>query len=332
MRVVIAFTLIFLAAIIVQGQNLAQETPDPLLPEMVTSLAWSPDGSRIAIGAGSGKCWQSGDKYSIRMISPSNPINAIEEWSYHNCTVIDMAWNSDNTKLISAGSYEGSTVWDTLTGKPILNHSASMPGPLQNRWKPNSTLIASIDMSDTHIAIWDSETSGDMELIKSGRVNSISWHPDGTSLASAGDDGITVWDSADWQSSKLVNQPVKGIVWSPDGKKIAGIVEEAMWVRVWDASTGEELSTFQLHTETINQIVWRFDSQMIASASDDKTVRVWDVVSDEPAEQFDYNGAVYAVDWSPDGSQLVFGGFQEDDPTAKVEIVSVRANSPTTTH
>lgn len=46
-------------------------------------------------------------------------------------------------------------------------------------------------------------------------------------------------------------------------------------VKIWDSYTGEIMRTLEGHTEGISDIAWSNDGHYIASASDDKTIRIW---------------------------------------------------------
>lgn len=48
-------------------------------------------------------------------------------------------------------------------------------------------------------------------------------------------------------------------------------------IKLWDAYTGEILRTLEGHEEGISDIAWSFDGHFLASVSDDKTVRIWDM-------------------------------------------------------
>lgn len=46
-------------------------------------------------------------------------------------------------------------------------------------------------------------------------------------------------------------------------------------VKLWDVSQGELIRSFEGHTEGVSDIAWSTNGEFIASASDDKTIRIW---------------------------------------------------------
>lgn len=79
--------------------------------------------------------------------------------------------------------------------------------------------------------------------------------------------------------------------------------------------TGTLLATLADHTAPVRAIAWSPDSRLLASASDDGTLRIWnpesfqslDILTGEEDE--DGIGGVGAVAWSPDGRLLAFSCF-----------------------
>ena len=72
---------------------------------------------------------------------------------------------------------------------------------------------------------------------------------------------------------------VRSVSFSPDGTRIAsggGAYKKPGEIKLWDASTGEELHTLKGHTDNVSSVTFSPDGTRIASGSDDKTIRVWD--------------------------------------------------------
>ena len=68
---------------------------------------------------------------------------------------------------------------------------------------------------------------------------------------------------------------VHAVAWSPDGTRLATAGDDRT-VRIWDPTTGETLTTLTGHTGAVRAVAWSPDGTRLATASDDDTVRIWD--------------------------------------------------------
>lgn len=84
-------------------------------------------------------------------------------------------------------------------------------------------------------------------------------------------------------------------------------------------SLGTTLYTYRGHSDVVNDIAWSPDGKQIASASDDKTVQVWNATTGN--NFFTYHGhssKVHAIAWSPDGQYIASASNDNNDKTVQV--------------
>ena len=68
---------------------------------------------------------------------------------------------------------------------------------------------------------------------------------------------------------------VYSVALSADGQRLASASYDKM-VKVWDATSGQEMFTLKGHTSDVRSVAFSPDGQRLASASHDKMVKVWD--------------------------------------------------------
>ncbi len=93
---------------------------------------------------------------------------------------------------------------------------------------------------------------------------------------------------------------VNAVTWSPDGKSLASAGNDNT-VRIWDASTGQCLSTLSRHSfkifrSSITKLEY-VDAETLLSSSEDGTMRVWSVTG-APKKELDGGNFAFSNDSS----------------------------------
>lgn len=79
---------------------------------------------------------------------------------------------------------------------------------------------------------------------------------------------------------------------------------------------GTVVSTFRLHTEKVNAVMWSSNGRCIVTGSDDKKVYIWEALDgNRVIATHNHTKAVNAATWSPDGLYVASGG---DDKVVQV--------------
>ena len=163
------------------------------------------------------------------------------------------------------------------------------------------------------IWIYDFQTSEELVLLTdhTGRINSISFSPDGGTLASGSHDNtVRLWDMDTWtEIGRLEGHTaaVKSVSFSPDGGTLASRGDDNT-LRIWDVDTQTQIHTLEEHTGSIESVSFSPDGQTLASGGNDDIVRLWDVAMRTEIGRLEgHTGYVSSVSFSPDGGTLASG-------------------------
>ena len=172
-----------------------------------------------------------------------------------------------------------------------------------------------------------------------GLVQAITWSPDGKRIASgSSDQTVQVWDAATGKllftyhghaKSRLTGW-VKAVAWSPDGRRIASGSDDENGVHVWDATSGNDHSTFlgvgldRGPDNWVQAVAWSPDSRRLVWGNAGYVVQIQDISTAQYSLSYrGHAGAVNAVAWSPDGKRIASGS---SDHTVQVWDVATGKN------
>ena len=139
------------------------------------------------------------------------------------------------------------------------------------------------------------------------RIRSISFSPDGTTIASSSDDKtIRLWDADTGAHIRTLTgheHNVVSVSFSPDGTTIASGSDDDT-IRLWNANTGSHIRTLIGHTDPVLSVSFSPDGTTIASGSWDGTVLLWELTPSSSSLKVSLSPVSVA---SPDvGEQLTF--------------------------
>ena len=148
--------------------------------DSVMTLAWSPDGSRIASGS-IDKTMQIWEVSSGRLL---------RTYSGHSNAVWTLAWSPDGSRIAS-----GTYVWEVSSGRLLRTYRGHANEVYTLAWSPDGSRIAS-GSSDKTVQVWE-VSSGRLLHTYSGHsepVYMVAWSPDGSHIASGSEDmTVQVW-------------------------------------------------------------------------------------------------------------------------------------------
>jgi WD40 repeat protein len=240
--------------------------------------------------------------------------------------VYSIAVNNDGTLLAAGGLAYGDATANVLELYDLRNMAAGpkrIPGysyDIENVYfTADGKGIFARDNSGHSIKYSDLSTA--KEIINSKeKINNITLSPNGAWIAGAGDEGsLYLWDTRNNYASKvLYKNPKNGkgfagltaVGFSRDGKSIVvGDVDGI--IRVISPETGNVTRTLTGHTSGIEQIVFNTKGSFMATASDDKTVRLWNMdpkrLREQPIVLSGHADWVRTAVFSADDEQLLAG-------------------------
>jgi WD40 repeat protein/serine/threonine protein kinase len=266
----------------------------------IVRLAFSPDGRHLASGSGDReiKVWDVNTGQTVLTLRG------------HQAPVPSVRYSPDGRHLASICLGRKVKLWDLTTGQEL--------------WTRPQTQEVAFDRTGQRMAVPQGDYVEVLEAV-SGRdlirleghasMEMVAFSPDGQRLVTASrDNTVKVWDASTGHEALTLyahQDEVYRAEFTPDGQRIISASKYDGTLRIWAAPRQQEDTRGQFlvlrgYGGPVPALAFGRDSRLLASASEDRTVRVWDAVNGQLLwSRQGHTDRVWTVAFHPEGRRVV---------------------------
>jgi WD40 repeat protein/DNA-binding SARP family transcriptional activator len=319
----------------------------------VLGSSFSADGRLVATAGFDGAVW----------LWDANSGAAVKRLTVGDQPLSSVSFSADDQRVMTTGEDGTISITDIATARPVTSWQTGSPEesgalirgsglvasaddaghldvwtPLPAKAPVATGTLPSFDRSGTHVVLagddgvylWDLATGVQRRLPGAADPSGAVFSPDGSRIVSVGagdSEDVDVYDLASGALQRL-HFPAftrNAVALSSRGQvALGGSNDGGSWAIYLESINGAGQVPLDGHTEAVNALSFSRDGRLLASASDDGTVRIWNVLTHrvERVIEADPSG-VRDVSFSADSSHLATA-----DADGTVGIWPVRGGSP----
>jgi WD40 repeat protein len=251
-------------------------------PFFVSSIAFSPDGLKLASGCG----FRDEGQVMLADLRTGDQFHLTDGYS----ATFTVAFSPNGKTLASAGFGTEIQLWDMATRK--LKKTLTIPSePTADGkvWTYVYRVAYSIDGKTLAIAADIHEQvrapSGKERWLKTSEVRLLNLRSGRVQATLPGHE-----------------TSVSDVAFSPNGKLLASGGKDAK-IKIWDGTTWEEAGTLTGHDKGVSCLAFTPDGKSLVSGSPDETIVFWDPIRGVKQNTFTWgHGPVGSIAFAPDGT------------------------------
>jgi len=260
------------------------------------SVAYRPDGERLAVGAHDGPIhiWEPRTGRLVQVLLGRK-------------TVLSLAWSPDG-RVLAAGSFGERVIrlWEAESGRLLRVLEAPAEAIHVLSWSPDGQRLRAYASQPWDCFTWNTADGKLLRKVGIPPGNFPVFSPDGKRLAETGvvPDTVCIYDAQTGEERRRLTGH-KGATapldWSPDGKRLACAAADGL--HVWDTDTGKECFSHK-EVGSCGMVRWSPDGRSLAwSLPGNSGVAVMEATAEAQPRRLEDPGASYLA-WSPDGKSI----------------------------